>query len=237
VAAQEAKLYQLISTTAGGLVQMAYRYRDVPILAFDDFDLALRQEATANIVKQLIAPEPIRRVTHQTVTAINNQHRKSGPKEYIAPPAFNVRCGLVMLTNVDVADPKAIGKDMREHVKALHDRGLEFVHVSRKPEHIADYVICLATEGGLLEKAGMTLSSPALDDVVRFFRDNMYRFATLSVRRFQSIARDRMTMPERWQALQEASFLPDVRANLRPAMAARAATRRKPTVQNTGESR
>jgi hypothetical protein len=209
VAAEEGKPYRLVATTAGSLVQVAHQYANLPILAFDDFDKVLRNEATANVVKQLIASEPVRRITHQTVTAMNNQKRKGGPVSHIAPPTFNVRCGLVMLTNVDMTNPDAIDKRMQEHVNALKDRGLEFVHISRNVDHIADYVIWLATEEKLLEKSGLQLSGNELDEVITFFQENLHRFETVSVRRLQSIAKDRLTMPARWQILQTSAFPPD----------------------------
>gem|GEM_PF-4360116 len=206
VAAEEHKVLRLVSTTAGGLVQVAYQYRDIPILAFDDFDKALRQEATANIVKQLIAPEKVRKITHQTVKAMDNANRGPRAQPHIAPPVFNVRCGLVMLTNVDMANPKAIHKDMRDHVRALEDRGLEFVHISRDPQHIADYVAQLAHTPGMLARWRIDLDGRALSEVTDFFLSNIKNLPTLSVRRFQSIARDRETMPNRWKELQYATF-------------------------------
>src|ERR1700745_50264 len=58
VCREEGKALRLVNTTAGGLVQMAYRYSQIPVVAFDDSDIALRNEQTATIVKQLIASEP-----------------------------------------------------------------------------------------------------------------------------------------------------------------------------------
>ena len=202
ITSEENKLLRLVSTTAGGLVQMLYRYKDIPVVAFDDFDKALRNEATANIVKQATAPEPVRRITHQTVTAINNAARNN-PKDHIAPPVFSVRCGLVMLTNVDMTDPKTIDKAMREHVRALADRGLEFIHISRDPRHVIDYVADLAPT--IFPDVDPAIRS----EVAEFFVENGLKFETVSVPRIQSIMKDRLTMPVRWKQLQASTFVRD----------------------------
>lgn len=169
VAQATGKALRLVSTTPGGLVQVAHQFRDIPLLAFDDFDKALRNEATANIVKQLIAPDKVRTITHQTVTARLNAAKGAKAKNHIAPPSFTVRCGLVMLTNVDMGNPAAIDKDMLSHVQALQDRGLDFIHISREPAHIADYVVRLARKPGTLKSWGVELDSKALREVTDFF--------------------------------------------------------------------
>jgi hypothetical protein len=211
-----------LSTTAGGLIQNAFRYRDVRVVAFEDFDSCLRNEAMANFVKQMIGTNVLklepRRVTHQTVTAINNQNRKSGPLEHIAPPIFWVRFGVVMTTNLPLANPEAIHVDMREHVEALKDRGLEFLHISRDVHDIAEYVISLSERPGMLEFWKINLDKRAITEVKDFFVENLQRMETVSIRRFQSICLDRMTMPDRWRKLQMATFKPDP---VQPAMKAR----------------
>ena len=206
VCAEEGKRHELINTTTGGLIQMLYRYANTAVVAFDDFDVALRSEATANVIKQMIAPEPKRRITHQTVKSLDNLHRASGPKINIAPPTFTINCGLVMLTNVDMGNMLSIDRDMRNHVSAMVDRGLEFIHISRNLNYVADYVLWLATEQGLLQKSGLHMDTKQETEVTEFFRENVQRFETVSVRRFQSIAKDRLTMPERWRQLQMATF-------------------------------
>jgi site-specific DNA-methyltransferase (adenine-specific) len=107
-----------------------------------------------------------------------------------------------------LSDPNAIDKDMREHVKALQDRGLDFIHVSRDLQHIAEYVMWLAEQNDLLKKNGIDLTATAKRQLSKFFMDNLTRFETVSVRRYLSIAKDRLTMPDRWKRLQEASFKP-----------------------------
>jgi hypothetical protein len=208
VAAEEGKHIQLVSTTAAGLVQSLFKYAGADAIAFDDFDAALRSEATANVVKMMTAPERRRTIVHQTVESIKNAARPKGPLPHIAPPTFHVRCGLIMLTNVDMSDPKAIDAAMRPHVAALIDRGVEFVHINRELRWIADYVVWLATEGDIFKSAGIDIDKSQLAQVVKFFTDNLERFQTVSVRRIQSIAMDRVTMPDAWQRLQQATFKP-----------------------------
>src|SRR5580658_2880097 len=99
-AATLGKHYEQVATTKAGLVQALYRYAGADVVGFDDFDNGLRDEPTANVIKMMTAPERRRKIIHYTATAHMNEQSKN-PNPAIAPTSFHIRCGLLMMTNLD----------------------------------------------------------------------------------------------------------------------------------------
>lgn len=210
VAADEGKAYKLVGATTAGLVSSLHQYKDIPVLAFDDCDKVLRSEAMANVLKAACAPEVKRQITYTTKEAFRNEQRKRAGKSYdpsIAPSHFGLRCGICMITNLDMSKAEVVAKDMREHVRALADRGLEFIHINREPHNVYDYIMHHAPD--MLRQHKLEPSDEAVNEVLDWYEKNAARYPDFSFRRLNSIMTDRMTLGNRWRIAQQRSFTDD----------------------------
>lgn len=208
IAAEYGKPFKGIGATTEGLLSALHQYKDIPVLAFDDFDKVLRSESMANVLKTVCAPEAKRQITYTTKEAFRNEQRRRAGKPYdpsVAPPHFTIRCGVVMITNLDMSDEGAVGKNMREHVRALADRGLEFIHINRERHHLFDYIMHHAHD--VLQHHKLEPSETEIKEVLDFFDHHHHQYPDISFRRLSSIMTDRMTLGNRWRIAQQRSFV------------------------------
>lgn len=201
--------HRIVRGTLAAMIQDVYAFRDGGVLVLDDADnLVLGGGQTMNFMKQLLYPSARREIVHDTIAARRNE-QKMDSNPSIAPPRFEVRCGVIWLTNLDIRNPKHIPAKIAAHIQPLVDRGLKPVRLSDDPRHILDYVLWLATECELLKRMGTSLIEA--NDALRYFVEHAWRFPSLSIRTLENCAATRKAAPTMWQALLDAELLPQPR--------------------------
>jgi hypothetical protein len=191
--------HRLARGTTAALLRTAYEFRHGGVLVLDDADNLILGGTTAmNFMKQLLLPEPTRLIVNDSVLARRNARREDSDPT-IPPPSFTVKCSVIWITNIDLHDPTQVPKTARAHLQPLIDRGLNPLRLSSDPQHIADYVLSLATETNLLKANGYSLDESR--DAVAYFCHNVWRLPSISVRSMLKIADVRATEPDVWQGV------------------------------------
>lgn len=170
-------------TSASSLVRELYHHRNQPIIFLDDCDKLFRSETVANIAKMAFGPQSL--VIYPSVEAIKNAACKaSGSPKYdptIPPVRFPFRGKLIWCSNLNLTDEKIIAEKMLPHFRALLSRGLDPIWIDTSDSvELFEYVVWLATEGGMLNKEGF--SRAASEEAVNWFIRNRNRVKELSPR-------------------------------------------------------
>ena len=201
--------FGLARGTIQAMVRRAYEFRAGGVLIVDDADnLVLGGGETMNFMKQLLYPAQRRTIVYDTVQARRNQ-RKKEPDPSIPPPSFDVRCGVIWITNLHLHDPKRMDPRVADHVQPLIDRGLKPVRLSDDPAHILDYVLWLAKEQDLFLRHRYSIAEG--NDALAYFCENAPRLQSLSVRSLLEIAAHRAAEPTQWRRLLGATLLDEPR--------------------------
>jgi hypothetical protein len=183
------KASHVTPTNVASFVKELYDHRNKPVAIFDDCDRLLRSETCANIAKMAFGPQ--RMVIHNTVEARKNeQRRKNGDPKYdsgIPPQRFHFRAKLIWCSNLNFSDPAIIKSHMKPHFQALVSRGLHPIWIdSSNIEELFEYVIWLGTEGGMLNKKGMSKS--VSEEAMNWFITNRNRLQEISPRQLLHVA-------------------------------------------------
>lgn len=197
--------FGLARGTIQAMVRRAYEFRAGGVLIVDDADnLVLGGGETMNFMKQLLYPAPRRTIVYDTVQARKNAAKKA-PDPTIPPPSFDVRCGVIWITNLHLHDSGRMDPKIADHVQPLIDRGLKPVRLSDDPAHILDYVLWLAKEQDLFGKHRFSIAEA--NDALEYFCANASRLQSLSVRSLLEIAATRAAEPTHWRRLLDATLL------------------------------
>jgi hypothetical protein len=131
-----------------------------------------------------------------TVEAMENEEfRKAGSNKYdpmIPPPWFDLgtMLRLIWLSNLNFTDPKLRGI-LPKHFDALISRGLDPIWIPDDAENdgyeVFLYTHWLATENHMLRSLQFTY--PVARDAIKFYVENVHRFADICPRRLELIAR------------------------------------------------
>jgi hypothetical protein len=171
-------------------VRELYRHRHQPIIFLDDCDKLFRSETIANIAKMAFGPQNL--VIFSSVEAIKNGERKaSGSPKYdptIPPVRFSFRGKLIWCSNLNLTEEKIVAAKMLPHFRALLSRGLDPIWIDTSDSvELVEYVVWLATEGGMLNKEGF--SRPVSEEAVNWFITNRNRVKEISPRQLARAAR------------------------------------------------
>jgi len=96
--------HKVSSGTGVGLLHDAYRLRKRGVLLLDDADELVTGGgmSQANRMKELLAPVRTRTIYNMTDKAAMNEN-KDDPNPNILPTQFDVECGVIWLTNINLA--------------------------------------------------------------------------------------------------------------------------------------
>jgi hypothetical protein len=177
-------------TSASAFVRELYRHRHQPIIFFDDCDKLFRSETIANIAKMAFGPQNL--VIFSSVEAIRNAERKtSGSPKYdptIPPVKFYFRGKLIWCSNLNLTDEKIVATKMLLHFRALLSRGLDPMWIDTNDTvELFEYVVWLATEGGMLNKEGF--SRAVSEEAINWFISHRNKVTELSPRQLVRAAR------------------------------------------------
>lgn len=199
--------FEVVRGTLAALFERVYALRKGGVLVLDDADnLVLGGGETMNFMKQLLFPQQVRTIVRQTVKARRNADQLD-PDPTIAPPCFDVQCGVIWLTNIDLTNSTHVNRKLVAHIQPLIDRGLAPIRLSSDPLDILEYVVWLATHNGLLKKANCSLQEA--NDAISYFIENAWRFPSLSVRTLLQIAATRGAEPSFWRDILDSTLLPE----------------------------
>ena len=183
------KASRVTPTNVASFVKELYDHRNKRVVIFDDCDRLLKSETCANIAKMAFGPQ--RMVIHNTVEARRNeQRRKNGDPKYdpgIPPQRFDFHANLIWCSNLNFTDPAIIKSHMKPHFQALVSRGLHPIWIdSSNIEELFEYVIWLGTEGGMLNRKGMSKS--VSEEAISWFITNRNRLKEISPRQLLHVA-------------------------------------------------
>ncbi len=196
---REGQDWMLTRGSGVGLLHNVYAMRDGGTLLLDDCDeLVIGGGQThTNRMKELLAPEKIRRINNYTKAAMEG-------KDSI-PETFLTTCGAVWLTNIDLSQ---IDKKTEKRIEPLKSRGMIPSVIDGDPRNAANYVLSLVADDGVRLVAGQNaagmnihLNREEANDVLRYFAMNAWNLETICVRRLNHLAKYRRLSPERWKDL------------------------------------
>lgn len=194
--------YRTVRGSGVGLMQSAFDLRKGGILLMDDCDELITGGGIThtNRMKEFLSPQPVRTINNMTKEAIKNE-QKGGDKPGVLPTSFEIRCGVIWITNLDIS---TLDKKTSARVRPLIDRGLSPVRISTDPRFLLEYVEHTVATGVIKLKGknkGDMLSIEETNDVLHFFHENARRLETISVRTIERIAIYRRASPVHWRTL------------------------------------
>jgi hypothetical protein len=174
-----------------GLMIAAYELRHGGVLLLDDADSFILSGSVAllNLLKRLLSPDPVREIVNTTQKAMDDKDS--------VPARFFTRCGLILLTNIDIESKLAIKPRMREHVGALLSRGLLPITLSFEKKWVLDYILLQITEQNLLRN--LQFRYEVTLDALQYLCANAWHLKELSVRCAIEIAKYRKDFPDTWR--------------------------------------
>jgi hypothetical protein len=197
--------YRLTRGSGVGLLMSAYELRDGGVLMMDDCDELVigGGQTQTNRMKELLAP--------QTVRTIHNYTKEAAEGKGLLPPVFQVRCGVIWLTNLDIGK---LPEKVMNRINSLIDRGLSPINISQEPLDLLNYVEHLVATGEMRLNAGRNsknglpdnLSLGETNDVLEYFHMNAWRLQTISVRTLERLARYRRLAPDRWREMADSEL-------------------------------
>ena len=192
------KKYEVVkgAMSAIGLYKKLYEFSDKKsILVFDDCDSVLLDDLSLNILKAALDSGK-KRMIHW------NTDSRSLQQEGV-PNSFEFRGGAIFITNIKFDHVKS--KKLRDHLEALESRC-----------HYLDLTIDTEREKLLRIKqvvrdadmlGAYDIPDEAKTEVVQFIMDNARRMRELSLRMVLKVADIRVAMPDKWQAVVEATCM------------------------------
>lgn len=183
--------FEVVDGSPAGLITKAFEFAEGGVLLLDDADGLVIGGGTrqANLLKRLLAPEPIREIVNETKKAQNDDD--------LTPSRFITRCGVIWVTNLDIQDSRLAKSQQRRHLDALKSRGIRPVEITNEPHWSLDYLLHQITERDLLRPMGLTRAQA--QDVVDFVCRNAWRLDELSIRCVKEIAQIRHDLPQTWE--------------------------------------
>jgi hypothetical protein len=145
------------------------------------------------------------------VRTIHNYTKEAAEGRGLLPPVFQVRCGVIWLTNLDIGK---LAEKVANRINPLIDRGLSPINISQEPLDLLNYVEHLVVSGEMRLNAGRNsknglpdnLSLGETNDVLEYFHVNAWRLQTISVRTLERLARYRRLAPDRWQEMADSEL-------------------------------
>jgi hypothetical protein len=199
--------YRATRGSGVGLMQSAYDLRNGGVLLMDDCDELITGGGIShtNRMKEFLSPHAVRKIHNMTKEAIKNEEG-GGDKPGVLPTSFDVRCGVIWITNLDIS---TLDRKTAERVKPLIDRGLSPVRISSDPRHLLEYVEHLVMTGAVKltgKSPGDMLTVEEKNDVLRYFHENAWRLETISVRTIEHLAKYRRVAPAKWRSIADSEL-------------------------------
>ena len=198
--AQDSKLkkYEVVkgAMSAIGLYKKLYEFSDKKcILVFDDCDSVLLDDLSLNILKAALDSNQKRTIHWNTDSRLLRQEG--------VPNSFEFKGGAIFITNIKFDHVKS--KKLKDHLEAIESRC-----------HYLDLTIDTEREKLLrikqvVEQHGMLdnheLDDSAKQEVVDYIIANARRMRELSLRMVLKVADIRASMPNKWQAVVQATCM------------------------------
>ncbi len=198
--AQDSKLkkYEVVkgAMSAIGLYKKLYEFSDKKcILVFDDRDSVLLDDLRLNILKAALDSNQKRTIHWNTDSRLLRQEG--------VPNSFEFKGGAIFITNIKFDHVKS--KKLKDHLEAIESRC-----------HYLDLTIDTEREKLLrikqvVEQHGMLdnheLDDSAKQEVVDYIIANAKRMRELSLRMVLKVADIRASMPNKWQAVVQATCM------------------------------
>ncbi len=198
--AQDSKLkkYEVVkgAMSAIGLYKKLYEFSDKKcILVFDDCDSVLLDDLSLNILKAALDSNQKRTIHWNTDSRLLRQEG--------VPNSFEFKGGAIFITNIKFDHVKS--KKLKDHLEAIESRC-----------HYLDLTIDTEREKLLrikqvVEQHGMLdnheLDDSAKQEVVDYIIANAKRMRELSLRMVLKVADIRASMPNKWQAVVQATCM------------------------------
>ena len=198
--AQDSKLkkYEVVkgAMSAIGLYKKLYEFSDKKcILVFDDCDSVLLDDLSLNILKAALDSNQKRTIHWYTDSGLLRQEG--------VPNSFEFKGGAIFITNIKFDHVKS--KKLKDHLEAIESRC-----------HYLDLTIDTEREKLLrikqvVEQHGMLdnheLDDSAKQEVVDYIIANARRMRELSLRMVLKVADIRASMPNKWQAVVQATCM------------------------------
>jgi hypothetical protein len=173
------------------------------VLVFDDYDEVWSNREQLSIFKIALDTRTERILSRDV----------RGPNR-VKP--FRVDCGMVFISNKSFDDPRDFSPAIWSSMIPAIKQRCAILSLSFERQHIVDYTLWLASEGGMLknirfkgaEKGDLMLSRAKADEVLQFVNEYLDRLPDLTPRKLEKLALVRLhpAYAENWRAVAEREF-------------------------------
>ena len=192
------KKYEVVkgAISAIGLYKKLYEFSDKKcILVFDDCDSVLLDDLSLNILKAALDSNNKRTIHWNTDSRLLRQEG--------VPNSFEFKGGAIFITNIKFDHVKS--KKLKDHLEAIESR-CHYLDLTIDTEREKLLRIeQVVSQHGMLDSHELT--DEAKEEVVNYIKTNAKRMRELSLRMVLKVADIRASMPNKWQAVVQATCM------------------------------
>ena len=214
-----------VGADVNAFLDILFVMREGGYLIMDDADSIVISGSLQkqNLMKDITLPRNVRTVNFPI--KIDSVATEVGRQ-----PVFEITTRILWLTNVDFDNPINIKeRSSRQSIEAIFNRINDRYGLTDNLNDIVEYTLWLAVEHNMLrnhphgtnpdltKKNAMCVGGFKLEqvnDILRFYCDNVRRLRDLSPRGLFAIGHDRRSYPDTWENVQRQKFLPSPRVGV-----------------------